>query len=151
MPGVARTLLAPGSFSGWGVRTLATSESHYNPMGYHTGSVWPHDNALIALGLARYGLAEKASQGWTGLFEAGLHFDLHRMPGTVLWLSRRILGRAQSPTRSPVRRASGPGCVGVPPAPGLPGPRDQWCGGSDPFHAATTPGFPGRAAGPQRK
>jgi glycogen debranching enzyme len=49
-------------------------------MGYHTGSVWPHDNALIAQGLTRYGLVEQAVQIWTGLFEAGLYFDLHRMP-----------------------------------------------------------------------
>jgi glycogen debranching enzyme len=49
-------------------------------MGYHTGSVWPHDNALIAQGLARYGLGEQALQIWTGLFEAGLYFDLRRMP-----------------------------------------------------------------------
>ena len=92
---VARTLLAPESFSGWGVRTLAASESRYNPMGYHTGSIWPHDNALIALGLARYGLAEKASQVWTGLFEAGLHFDLHRMP-------ELFCGFPQDPGEGPV-------------------------------------------------
>jgi glycogen debranching enzyme len=49
-------------------------------MGYHTGSVWPHDNALIALGLARYGLAKKALQIWTGIFGAGIYFDLQRMP-----------------------------------------------------------------------
>ena len=77
---VARTLLAPASFSGWGIRTVAASESRYNPMGYHTGSVWPHDNALMAQGLARYGLGEQALQIWTGLFEAGRYFDLHRMP-----------------------------------------------------------------------
>jgi len=77
---VARTLLAPVSFSGWGVRTVATSESRYNPMSYHNGSVWPHDNALIALGLARYGLGDKALRIWSGLFQAGLYFDLHRMP-----------------------------------------------------------------------
>jgi glycogen debranching enzyme len=77
---VAQTLLAPESFSGWGIRTVAASERRYNPMGYHTGSVWPHDNALIAQGLARYGLGEKALQIWTGLFEAGLYFDLRRMP-----------------------------------------------------------------------
>lgn len=59
---VARTLMAPESFSGWGLRTVAGSESRYNPMGYHTGVVWPHDNALIAQGLVRYGLAEKALQ-----------------------------------------------------------------------------------------
>jgi len=77
---VARTLLGPESFSSWGVRTVATSESRYNPMSYHNGSVWPHDNALIAHGLARYGQAEPALRIWTGLFEAALHFDGHRMP-----------------------------------------------------------------------
>jgi glycogen debranching enzyme len=54
---LAQTLLTPGSLSGWGVRTVAESEARYNPMGYHTGGVWPHDNALIACGLARYGMA----------------------------------------------------------------------------------------------
>jgi len=77
---VARTLLSPESFSGWGIRTVASSEPHYNPMSYHNGCVWPHDNALIALGLARYGLGEMGLAIWTGMFEAGLHFDLHRMP-----------------------------------------------------------------------
>jgi glycogen debranching enzyme len=77
---VARTLLGPDSFSGWGIRTVAASEARYNPMGYHNGSVWPHDNALIAQGLARYGLGEMALRLWTGLFEAGLYFDLYRMP-----------------------------------------------------------------------
>jgi glycogen debranching enzyme len=77
---VARTLLGPEAFSGWGVRTVATTEARYNPMSYHNGSVWPHDNALIALGLARYGLADRVLPLWTGLFEAGLHFGLPRMP-----------------------------------------------------------------------
>ena len=85
---VARTLLSAESFSGWGVRTVAASEIRYNPMGYHTGSVWPHDNALIALGLARYGLAEKALQILAGLFEAGMYFDLHRMPELFCGFSR---------------------------------------------------------------
>jgi glycogen debranching enzyme len=77
---VARTLLHPESFSGWGIRTVAASEVRYNPMAYHNGSVWPHDNALIAQGLARYGLGEMTLQIFTGLFEAGQYFDLHRMP-----------------------------------------------------------------------
>ena len=77
---VARTLMSPESFSGWGVRTVAASEARYNPMGYHSGCVWPHDNALIAQGFARYGLGEMALRLWTGLFEAGLYFDLYRMP-----------------------------------------------------------------------
>jgi glycogen debranching enzyme len=77
---MARTLLGPDSFSGWGVRTLATGEARYNPMSYHNGSVWPHDNALIAQGLARYGFGDMAPRIWTGQFEAGLYFDLHRVP-----------------------------------------------------------------------
>jgi glycogen debranching enzyme len=77
---LAETLLNPASFSGWGVRTVASSEACYNPMAYHNGSVWPHDNALIAHGLARYGLADAALRVWTGLFGASLYFDLHRMP-----------------------------------------------------------------------
>lgn len=77
---LARTLLGPDSFSGWGVRTLAAGEARYNPMSYHNGSVWPHDNALIAHGLARYGLGDLALQIWTGQFEAGMYFDLHRVP-----------------------------------------------------------------------
>ncbi len=55
---IAETLMAPGSFSGWGIRTIAEGEARYNPMSYHNGSVWPHDNALIALGFAHYGLTE---------------------------------------------------------------------------------------------
>lgn len=77
---MARTLLGPDSFSGWGIRTLAAGEARYNPMSYHNGSVWPHDNALIAQGLARYGFGDLALQIWTGQFEAGLYFDLHRVP-----------------------------------------------------------------------
>jgi glycogen debranching enzyme len=77
---VARTLLSRESFSGWGIRTVAASEARYNPMAYQNGSVWPHDNALVAQGLVRYGLGDMAVQLWTGMFEAGLYFDLNRMP-----------------------------------------------------------------------
>ena len=77
---LARTLSGPDSFSGWGVRTLAAGEARYNPMSYHNGSVWPHDNALIAHGLVRYGFGDLALQIWTGQFEAGMYFDLHRVP-----------------------------------------------------------------------
>jgi glycogen debranching enzyme len=77
---IARELLTPESFSGWGIRTVASSEARYNPMAYHNGTIWPHDNALIALGLSRYGLSETAVPILSGLFEAGLHFDLNRMP-----------------------------------------------------------------------
>jgi glycogen debranching enzyme len=92
---LARTLLGPESFSGWGVRTLAASGARYNPMGYHTGSVWPHDNALIAQGLARYGFVKEASQILTGLFDASLYFELRRMP-------ELFCGFAQQPGEGPV-------------------------------------------------
>jgi glycogen debranching enzyme len=77
---LAQTLLAAESFSGWGIRTVAASEGRYNPMGYHTGAVWPHDNALIAQGLARYGFGTMAVRLLREFFGASLHFDLHRMP-----------------------------------------------------------------------
>jgi glycogen debranching enzyme len=73
-------LLGPEMFSGWGIRTLASYETRYNPMAYHNGCIWPHDNALVALGLARCGLAESALQIWKAQFEASRHFELHRMP-----------------------------------------------------------------------
>lgn len=77
---LAQTLLAPQSFSGWGIRTVAASEPRYNPMGYHNGGVWPHDNALIACGLASYGMPEEASRIFTGLFDTAMYLDLHRIP-----------------------------------------------------------------------
>jgi glycogen debranching enzyme len=75
---VARTLMA--SFTGFGVRTLGSQEARYNPMSYHNGSVWPHDNALIAAGFARYGLRHEATQIFTGLFDAANYMDLRRLP-----------------------------------------------------------------------
>lgn len=68
------------SFSGWGVRTVAEGEARFNPMAYHNGSVWPHDNALIAYGLARYGFTNEALRIFQGQFEAAMYFDMHRMP-----------------------------------------------------------------------
>ncbi|HEX6816834.1 MAG TPA: glycogen debranching N-terminal domain-containing protein, partial [Ktedonobacterales bacterium] len=67
---VAERLVTPELFSGWGVRTLATSQGGYNPISYHLGSVWPHDNSLIVAGLARYGHTEPASRIVTGLLRA---------------------------------------------------------------------------------
>jgi glycogen debranching enzyme len=76
----AGTLLNQQSFSGFGVRTVAVGEARYNPMSYHNGSVWPHDNALIAAGLGRYGLQALALRILGGLFEASQFVDLHRLP-----------------------------------------------------------------------
>ncbi|MDH4304128.1 MAG: amylo-alpha-1,6-glucosidase [Nitrospira sp.] len=94
----ARNLLREHMFSGWGVRTLATSERRYNPMSYHNGSVWPHDNAIIAAGMAAYGYKEGAMKILTGLFDASLFLDLHRMPELFCGFSRRP---GESPTRYP--------------------------------------------------
>ncbi len=86
---VAATLLDSLSFSGWGVRTVAVSEPRYNPMSYHNGSVWPHDNALIAMGLAHYGFQDKAVQILGGMYDATLHMEQHRLPELFCGLRRR--------------------------------------------------------------
>lgn len=96
---VAATLMRADSFSGWGVRTIAAGQPRYNPMSYHNGSVWPHDNALIAMGLGRYGLHAEAARVFEGLFAASIHFDLRRLPELFCGLTRR---RAQGPTSYPV-------------------------------------------------
>jgi glycogen debranching enzyme len=72
-------LLGERLFSGWGVRTMAAGEGGYNPIGYHNGTVWPHDNSLIALGLVRYGYREQAATVAAGLLEAAPYFE-HRLP-----------------------------------------------------------------------
>jgi glycogen debranching enzyme len=73
-------LMSEEMFSGWGVRTLASSHPAYNPVGYHTGSVWPHDSALIAFGLRRYGFDEDFTLIFEGLLEAASRFDDYRLP-----------------------------------------------------------------------
>ena len=85
---VADTLLSDEAYSGWGVRTVANSAVRFNPMAYHNGSIWPHDNALIAYGMARYGLTKQANRVFTGLFEAAMYFDVHRMPELFCGFSR---------------------------------------------------------------
>ncbi|HET7588493.1 MAG TPA: amylo-alpha-1,6-glucosidase [Gammaproteobacteria bacterium] len=96
---LAATLMDDAMFCGWGIRTLAASERRYNPMSYHNGSVWPHDNALIAAGLARYGLKEEAGRVLAGLFDASLFLDLFRLPELFCGFSRR---EEQGPTRYPM-------------------------------------------------
>ena len=86
---VSGTLLDDAFFSGWGVRTVAAGEVRYNPMSYHDGSVWPHDNALIASGMGRYGGRHAASRILAGLFDATLHFELHRTPELFCGFPRR--------------------------------------------------------------
>jgi glycogen debranching enzyme len=96
---IARTLMSPEGYSGWGVRTLGAAEARYNPMSYHNGSVWPHDNAMIALGLSRYGLQDEAQTILTGLYEATLYMDLHRLPELFCGFARE---RGEGPILYPV-------------------------------------------------
>jgi glycogen debranching enzyme len=91
--------MSPEFFSGWGIRTVAEGEARYNPMSYHNGSVWPHDNALIGLGLASYGLADEAARLFAGMFAAAAYVDLRRLPEVFCGFRR---GRASGPTSYPV-------------------------------------------------
>src|SRR5215469_5565763 len=77
---VARRLMAPDMFTGWGVRTLSSRALAYNPMSYHNGSIWPHDNSIIAAGLRRYGYREEAERITHAVLEAGMRFSDHRVP-----------------------------------------------------------------------
>jgi glycogen debranching enzyme len=86
---IADLLLSEAMFTGWGVQTLAIGEPRYNPMSYHNGSVWPHDNAIIAAGLARYGLKEQALQIMNGHFDLSTFIDLSRLPELVCGFPRR--------------------------------------------------------------
>ncbi|HKX28954.1 MAG TPA: glycogen debranching N-terminal domain-containing protein [Blastocatellia bacterium] len=76
----AAAMMTPEMFNGWGVRTLSAGEVYYNPLGYHVGTVWPHDNSLIAAGFKRYGFETEALRIFHGLIEAAMHFDGHRLP-----------------------------------------------------------------------
>ena len=97
--GVARSLLSRECFSGWGVRTLSSAEKRFNPMSYHNGSVWPHDNALIALGLSRYGFKAEAMKVFSGLFDATHFLNQSRLPELFCGFSRR---QGLGPTLYPV-------------------------------------------------
>jgi glycogen debranching enzyme len=96
---VARGLMRPDFFSGWGIRTVARGEARYNPMSYHNGSIWPHDNALIALGFVRYGLKQPIETLFAGLFGAGVYMDHRRLPELFCGFQRH---RGHGPTLYPV-------------------------------------------------
>jgi glycogen debranching enzyme len=96
---VVRGLMGQSLFSGWGIRTLAEGEARYNPMSYHNGSVWPHDNALIALGMGRYGFREEARRVLEGMFQASLYVDQHRLPELFCGFIQRP---GEGPTLYPV-------------------------------------------------
>ncbi len=96
---VAADLMSPRFFSGWGIRTVAIGESRYNPMSYHNGSIWPHDNALIASGLARYGFKSATGELFEAISGAASYMDLRRLPELFCGF-RRV--KAQAPTLYPV-------------------------------------------------
>ena len=84
----AERLMADDMFSGWGVRTLSTEEQGYNPTGYHLGTVWPHDNALIAAGFLRYGFQDLARRIFMGTLEAAMTFEGYQLPELFAGFSR---------------------------------------------------------------
>jgi len=97
---VANALMNEQMFSGWGIRTLSSREKRYNPMSYHNGSVWPHDNSLIAMGFARYGMQREACLVLEGIYESSRHLQLQRMPELFCGFHRREDG--SGPTLYPV-------------------------------------------------
>jgi glycogen debranching enzyme len=95
---VAEQLIGPDVFSGWGIRTVSATEGRYNPMSYHNGSVWPHDNGLIAAGFSRYGFLDLVTAPFTALFDASVTMD-GRLPELFCGFHRRA---GEGPTRYPV-------------------------------------------------
>jgi glycogen debranching enzyme len=96
---MAGRLMAPDMFSGWGIRTMSKEAVAYNPMSYHNGSVWPHDNAIVAAGLKRYGYDRSTVRVTTGLFDAAMHMEYFRLPELFCGFTRRA---PATPVRYPV-------------------------------------------------
>lgn len=96
---VVTALMAEDMYSGWGVRTLSADAPRYNPTAYHNGSVWPHDNSILAAGMARYGYTRQALRVMTSLYEAGSWFDRHRLPELFCGFER---SEASEPVGYPV-------------------------------------------------
>jgi glycogen debranching enzyme len=96
---VCQALMDSASFAGWGIRTVAAGEARYNPMSYHNGSIWPHDNAIIAAGFARYGRTLEAAHLLNAMFDLSEAVDLHRLPELLCGFERRS---DEHPTLYPV-------------------------------------------------
>ena len=86
---VANEFMTDRFYSGWGIRTIAEGESRYNPMSYHNGSVWPHDNAIISAGMSRFGFTELSARVMSGLFQAASSLELSRLPELFCGFRRR--------------------------------------------------------------
>jgi len=96
---VSTALMSEASFAGWGIRTVASGQARYNPMSYHNGSIWPHDNAIAAAGLARYGFTAAAARVLAAMLDLSEAVDLHRLPELLCGFHRRSDER---PTLYPV-------------------------------------------------
>src|SRR6202040_245734 len=96
---VVETIMGPKFFSGWGIRTVASTESRYNPLSYHNGSVWPHDNSIVANGMARYASKKMAGQVLLALLDLSSEVELRRLPELFCGLKRRP---NEGPTLYPV-------------------------------------------------
>ena len=96
---VADRLMGPAMFSGWGIRTYASGQPGYNPIGYHTGSVWPHDTSLIAAGLKRYGFDDESNRLVGHVFQAAQQFEDYRLPELFCGFDRE---QAAQPVPYPV-------------------------------------------------
>jgi glycogen debranching enzyme len=96
---VAEQLVGTEMFSGWGIRTVSSADTRYNPMSYHNGSVWPHDTGLCAAGFSRYGFDDLIAAPFSGLFEASVTMDSHRLPELFCGFHRRS---GEGPTLYPV-------------------------------------------------
>ena len=103
---VAQDIMRPSFYSGWGIRTVAAGEARYNPMSYHNGSIWPHDNAIIASGLVRYGLSEGIEPIFNGMMQTAAYMDQRRLPELFCGFPRR---RSRGPTSIPWRARRKPG------------------------------------------
>ena len=88
-PRLAARFLEPDFFSGWGIRTLSSSHPVFNPMSYHNGSIWPHDNSILVLGMALHGQSRAALPVVTALYEAGVEADFQRLPELYCGMTRR--------------------------------------------------------------
>ncbi len=97
---LAGTFMGEDLFCGWGIRTISSNEIRYNPMSYHNGSVWPHDTAIVASGLARYGHKQEALRILSALFEASTHMELNRLPELFCGFHKR--SDLEGPTLYPV-------------------------------------------------
>jgi glycogen debranching enzyme len=96
---VVETLMNDDSFTGWGIRTVASNEARYNPLSYHNGSIWPHDNSIVANGMAKYGSKKMAGQVLLALLDLSSEVELRRLPELFCGLKRRP---GEGPTLYPV-------------------------------------------------